>query len=132
MLTDSEATTVELTDDERRLLRCGLGEWGGPASPTEALAVAMGFPDLASMGPELRRLRSALDERSPLGRADWTRVLVATEIVFASDVLRSGTDWVYTTGFSDAESIALLRAVQVKIGATWRQLPPPLRPVVGP
>lgn len=41
--------------------------------------------------------------------------LLATEIVFASDVIGAGLDWIHTTGLSDGESIALLRSVQRKV-----------------
>ncbi|WP_297627024.1 hypothetical protein [Nocardia sp.] len=33
---------IDLSDDERDVLRCGLSEWGGPARCSDALAVAMG------------------------------------------------------------------------------------------
>jgi hypothetical protein len=38
-----EPIPVDLTQDERYLLTRGLAEWGGPASPTDELARAMGF-----------------------------------------------------------------------------------------
>jgi hypothetical protein len=49
-------------------------------------------------------------------REDWRRTLLATEIVFASDVVGAGTDWPVTTGLSDQETVAALRAIQKKIG----------------
>jgi hypothetical protein len=54
-----------------------------------------------------------------LSRDDWRRVLLATEVVFASDVFGSGLDWSTTTGFSDADSISLLRSIQRKM-PRWR------------
>jgi hypothetical protein len=47
---------------------------------------------------------------------DWRRALLATEIVFASDVVGAGTDWPITTGLSDQETITILRVIQTKIG----------------
>src|SRR5690349_5966856 len=37
---------VGLSREERELLIRGLGEWGGPTRPTNALAPAMGFQDV--------------------------------------------------------------------------------------
>lgn len=79
-----------LTRTERQLLRCGVLEWLGPARPTGDLAVAMGFADKADLLTQASRLMAALDEGDPLSHVDWRRVLVATEIVFASDVFGSG------------------------------------------
>lgn len=103
---------VPLTDDERRLLRHGLLEWGGPARCTDAMAVAMGFDDVEDLFRESDRLRVALAQGDPLTQRDWVRTLLATEIVFVSDVLGSGWDWSITTGFPDDETIRLLRGVQ--------------------
>lgn len=111
--------SVELTDDERGLLLCGLLQWCGPARTTDELALAMGFRDTANLFSEVRRLRSALDARAALTVQDWERVLVATEVAFASDVFGSGLDWPITTGIGDADTIALLRAVQRKM-PRWR------------
>jgi hypothetical protein len=55
-----------------------------------------------------------------LTEEDWRRTLLATEIVFISDVVGAGTDWEVTTGLSDEETIKVLRAIQRKVGnATW-------------
>jgi hypothetical protein len=108
-----------LSDEERRLLRCGLSEWGGPANPTDDLARAFGFRDVADFDQARKRLRLALHERESLSAEDWRRVLVATEVVFVSDVFGSGQDWSITTGLSDGETIALLRGLQRKLGQ-WR------------
>jgi hypothetical protein len=106
---------VELRDDERQLLRAALLEWIGPARPTEPLVIAMGFTGLDSFSGDVMRLRSALERHDALSDRDWRRVLIAAEIGFASDVVGSGLDWPTTTGFSDTETIALLRAVQRKM-----------------
>ena len=106
---------VELRDDERQLLRAALLEWIGPARPTEPLVIAMGFTGLDSFSGDVMRLRSALKRHDALSDRDWRRVLIAAEIGFASDVMGSGLDWPTATGFSDTETIALLRAVQRKM-----------------
>ena len=40
--TPAEPIRIELTADERELLRHGLGQWGGPAELSDPMAVAMG------------------------------------------------------------------------------------------
>jgi hypothetical protein len=107
---------VDLTKDERRCLEIGLIEWGGPASCTTEMALAMGFtgvPDL--IFGEGRRLADSIRSQVPLPPRDWTRALLATEIVFASNVVGSGLDWRTTTGFDDAVTIGLLRSLQHKL-----------------
>lgn len=114
-VTVNDLIDVYLTDQERHLLRSGLGEWGGPAQCTEEFAIAMGFGSVDGLFAETNRLVRCLDEHEPLSVVDWVRVLLATEVVFASDVVGSGTDWVHTVGVTDVETIALLRAVQRKV-----------------
>lgn len=115
-----ELVAIELADEERKVLRCGLDEWGGPARCTEALAVAMGFQSVADLHEDGSRLRAALIAGDPLSAGDWRRIVVATEIVFASDVFGSGIDWSTTTGFSDEETIVILRRLQRTIARELR------------
>lgn len=110
-----ELIQVPLTYPERHILRSGLVEWGGPAQCTEEFAIAMGFKSVADLHVETMLLVSRLDAHEPLSGVDWVRALVATEVVFASDVVGSGSDWVHTVGVTDVETIALLRALQRKI-----------------
>ncbi|MFC9997752.1 hypothetical protein [Nocardia sp. NPDC127526] len=112
---------IELSNDEREVLRHGLGEWGGPAHCSDALAVAMDFQSVTDLHEQRRRLRSALIANQPLSARDWRRILVATEFVFTSDVFGSGVDWPITTGYSDERTIAILRALQRTLGAALRQ-----------
>ncbi|MFF9564648.1 hypothetical protein ACF1AJ_14985 [Leifsonia sp. NPDC014704] len=107
-----ELIDVELSDRERTLLVRGLGEWGGPARSGEPMAVALGFESAESLRREGRRLAEAIAGRIPLTRLDWTRALLATEVVFASDVVGSGVDWATTTGLTDADTIQTLRLIQ--------------------
>lgn len=108
----NELIYVDLNERERFLLRCGMVEWGGPARCTEEMAVALGFASVQSLFDDTDRLIRALDSKQPLSRLDWLRVLLATEVVFASNTLGSGADWSITTGLPDDETIQLLRAVQ--------------------
>jgi hypothetical protein len=120
-----EPINVDLTPAEQDLLVQGLVQWGGPASPTDALARAIGFQGSADLCQgEGRSLRDALRLGTPLTPRDWRRTLLATEIVFASDVVGAGTDWPITTGLSDQETITALRTTQKKIGHALRQARP--------
>lgn len=110
---------VELDEDELRFLRAGLLEWGGPASPTTALARAMGFSGVQEMSREAWTLWERIERNDPLSADEWRKALLAVEVVFASDVVGSGVDWPTTTGISDVDSIAILRRLQRKL-PRWR------------
>ncbi len=110
-----EPVTLGLTDDEWFLLDRGLVEWSGPARPTDAMAAAMGFVSLELFRRDRERLRGAIERREPLTRWDWARVLLATEIVFSSSIVGSGTDWDTSTGLDDVGSFMTLRRLQLKI-----------------
>ena len=45
--------------------------------------------------------------------------MLAIEVVFVSDVVGSGLDWRFTTGFGDAETIGVIRGLQRKL-PRWR------------
>jgi len=105
----------DLTDAERLVLTRGLVEWGGPAHCTEPMAIALGFRSVVDLFTQSDRLVDALEEERPLSRRDWTRALLATEIVFASDVLGSGVEWPDTTGLDDVETLRTLRGLQIKL-----------------
>jgi hypothetical protein len=110
---------VSLDDRERRFLRAALLDWGGPAQPTQELALAMGFRDAEHLAEDTWRLWDCIDADSALSVEDWRRVLLTAEVVFVSDVVGSGLDWAITSGISDEESIAILRDLQRKL-PRWR------------
>jgi hypothetical protein len=118
-VSSAELIHVQLTADERVVLRAGLLDWGGPARPTDAFATAMGFTDAAALPKEAWALWQQIDRSSSLTAEDWRRVLLAVEIVFVSDVVGSGLDWRFTAGFSDAETIGVVRGLQRKL-PRWR------------
>ena len=118
-VSDETRLPVLLDDMERRFLRAALLDWGGPAGPTDALALAMGFTSADSLSREAWALWERIEAGEALAADDWRRVLLAAEIVFASDVVGSGLDWRITSGISDEESIALLRGLQRKL-PRWR------------
>ncbi len=110
-----ERLDAGLTEDERAILACGLIEWGGSASPTDEIARLLGFTDVQALFDEGSRIASALRSGEALVPSDWRRALFATELVFASDLVGSGTDWPATTGFSDDRTVRLLRSIQSKL-----------------
>jgi hypothetical protein len=104
-----------LDADERALLLEGLRQWGGPATPTDGLAVAMGFRDAADFYEVKERIIRALEAGEQLSGLDARRALVATEIIFASDVLGAGVEWSTVTGWGDETTLRVLRQLQRKI-----------------
>jgi len=110
-----------LAEDEIALLRRALLEWGGPARCSDQLAVGMGFASLQDLLDQCRRLRVALADDVPLTPVDWARTLLATEIVFVSDLAGTGFEWRTTTGFDDEQTIRTLRSIQRKLAKTVRQ-----------
>jgi hypothetical protein len=120
-----ELIRVDLTPAEQALLVQGLAQWGGPASPTDALAQAIGFQSSSDLWQgKGRELRGALRLGEPLTPEDWRRTLLATEIVFASDVVGAGADWPIVTGLPDQETITILRTIQKKIARALHQARP--------
>jgi hypothetical protein len=112
---DSDLVHVELTDYERRVLQQGLFQWGGPARLKDPLAIAMGFANKADFFAVAKELQTRLEQEAPLRRSDWKRVLLATEIVFMSDVVGAGYEWETVTGLDDDETLRTLRSLQVRL-----------------
>lgn len=110
-----ELISFDLDDEERYVLCRGIVEWGGPAYATEELAVAMGFSGVRDLLAEGPKLYEAVKSGLPMSREDWFRVVLATEVAFASDMVGSGRDWSVTTGRSDEQTIRTLRAIQAKV-----------------
>src|SRR5688572_22344130 len=104
-----------LGGEEIRLLRKGLMEWSGPARASEKVAIVMGFPNVESIAQECRSLKERIVRGESLNSTDWTRVLLATELAFVSDIVGSGVEWATTTGWPDDITIAILRSVQRKL-----------------
>jgi hypothetical protein len=51
-VSDETRVPVLLDDRERSFLRAALLDWGGPADPTDALALAMGFTSADNLADE--------------------------------------------------------------------------------
>ena len=81
----------------------------------------MGFGDLERMFVEMDRLYQITKLHQAIGRWDWARTLLTTEIVFASSVIGSGREWQTTTVLNDAGSLETLRSMQRKLIGTIRR-----------
>lgn len=110
---NDDVATIELTDDERRLLLAGLMEYGGPAAGARIVAPIVGATDVDQFFDLTDRLRAAIAAHEPLSGLDWARALVLTEICWASDVLGAASD--FGTNLSDGRALAALRSLQRKI-----------------
>lgn len=111
----NETAEVELSHDERQVLDRGMVEWGGPAHCTEKFAAAMGFDNIRDLIDAGERIADDIESSRALTRRDWTRALLATEIVFISDILGSGYEWPTTTGLDDGHTLRILRELQLKL-----------------
>jgi hypothetical protein len=107
---------------ERRLLSEGLQQWGGPAKPTDQLAVAIGFAGVADFDAGRERIAAEIELGGPLTTLDATRALAATEIVFASDIFGAGVEWSIVTGLTDEETLRTLRSLQRKLAPHYSSL----------
>jgi len=110
-----ELVEYDLTAIERDVLRHGLQEWGGPAHCTEELAVAMGFSSISDLFTESDRIVVALKNSLPMRHVDWTRTLLATEIVFMSNTIGAALDWEIVTNIPDLETFKTIRGLQLHL-----------------
>lgn len=108
---------VVLSADEREFLIQGLVQWGGPATCTDDIARVIGFSGEADFRAGAKRIVGMLREASPMSGEDWTRALVATELVYASDRYGAGVEWETVSGWGDVESIHMLRGLQRRLVA---------------
>lgn len=114
---------VDLTVAQHALLRNGIFQWLGPARACDAVAAVVGFTDVADLQAHVPRLVAALDAGNPMTGRDWRRLLISTEIMFASDVLGCGVEWQTVTGYPDPDTLTVLRQLQRQCGALVRGRP---------
>ncbi|OBS02617.1 hypothetical protein A9W98_13950 [Mycobacterium gordonae] len=104
---------VALTTAESSLLVTGLGDLWGPAAPTDAMAIAIGFDSVEDLIDQYDRLKDLIQRRAALmSITDWIRTLLATEISTVSWVEGAGGEW--GSAVDDA-SIQALRGLQEKL-----------------
>lgn len=63
----------------------------------------------------MENIRTSLKAAPQLTPRDWARALLAVEVVFASDVVGAAHDWRIVTGWTDEESIGILRRLQDRL-----------------
>ncbi len=108
---------IELECDELAVLLRGLGQWGGPASTSDAVAALLGLTDATTMTHEIRRIGGVLRVSQDLQAREWHMALAATEIVFISDRYGAGVEWETVTGFDDSHTVRVIRRLQRKLVA---------------
>jgi hypothetical protein len=79
------------------------------------MARAMGFKSVEDLFRTGDKLVDMIMAGDVLTAVDWCRALLATEISFASNLIGSGHDWIYTTGLSDETTLTTLRQIQRKM-----------------
>jgi hypothetical protein len=108
---------LDLTKEERLLMRMGLLMWLGPISMTDPIAECVGFEGARAFKAALTRLMDGVpDEASDAGMTfgDWDSALKSVEIAFGSVALGGATEWKIVTGLQDDYSFGLLRSIQRK------------------
>ena len=80
----------------------------------------MGFEGEFELYDEATVLAEQLESGAKMTRLDLARALLATEIVFASNLVGSGSDWPITTGLDDIRTLELLRRVQKRLTRATR------------
>lgn len=103
---------MALTSRHRTLLRQGVIQWGGPAQCTDDIARVLGYPDSVAFFADQSRLLTLLNSSDVIGKTDLRCAILATEIVFVSDIIGAGIEWATVSGFSDEETLQILREAQ--------------------
>lgn len=111
----AELVQPDLTFDQGRLLASGLSGWGGSLRPGLDVIVAMGFSDVDDFDSTRDRMIWRLLHHELMSRLDWTRALVATEIVFISDVVGGALHWESESGLYEETTLRLLRETQASL-----------------
>ena len=94
-----------------------LVDWGGPAECTESLAVAIGFAGLDGLLEQGERIAEAIYRGEAVSRRDWSRAMFSAEVIFASDVVGTGSEFTVIQGGTNAHWIGVLRDLQTKVPA---------------
>jgi hypothetical protein len=105
--------SVKLTDDERSLLRDGLVHWSGPAKLSAGIAALFELESIEVLQHTFDEIDELLVANSTLDRSQLRTAILATELMFASDMVGAGVEWETVTGRSDAETLKLLRPLQI-------------------
>jgi len=112
---DARVDLDGLTSVERELLRAGVMEWVRSDGNRDMAARMLDYDDRSALRSDVQRLGGLIDAGAPMSRRDCRRVLLATELAFASETLGWSRDWSADTGFADRETITVLRSIQGKL-----------------
>ncbi|QIK62860.1 hypothetical protein G7068_06340 [Leucobacter viscericola] len=94
------------------MLRQGVIQWGGPARCTDDVARVIGYSSSREFYEDQDRLVDLVSSQKCIEDLDFRRLVLATEIVFVSDLLGAGVEWETVSGLSDEETLTMLREMQ--------------------
>ncbi|GAA2469815.1 DUF2716 domain-containing protein [Winogradskya humida] len=104
-----------LTRAERELLRAGVMEWERPEGDRAEVVRLLGYGDRQELQSDVVRLAGLLASDRSASRRDCRRLLLATELAFASETLGWARDWEADTGYTDHDTVTVLRDIQERI-----------------
>ncbi|GAA2590883.1 hypothetical protein GCM10010435_81980 [Winogradskya consettensis] len=104
-----------LTRAERELLRAGVTEWERSEGDRDETARLLGYGDRPEMQSDVVRLAGLPASDRPVSRRDFRRLLLATELAFASETLGWARDWEADTGYTDHDTVTVLRGLQERV-----------------
>jgi hypothetical protein len=82
---EAQVYLTDLTPVERELLRLGITEWERSEGDRETVVDLLGYGDRRDLRSDVQRLAGLLDASRPVSRRDCHRLLLATELAFASE-----------------------------------------------
>jgi hypothetical protein len=112
---EAQIDLTNLTLVERELLRLGIMQWQRPEGDKDAVIPLLGYGDRGELAADMPRLAGLLEAARPMSRRDCRRLLLATELAFASETLGWARDWTSDTGFTDHDTITVLRGLQDRL-----------------
>jgi hypothetical protein len=102
-----------LSEEQRRFLSTALDVWHGPASWRPLPITVLGYADWTEFDADIARMRTELDQAEPqFSVVEWTRILLLSEISFASNLLGAGVEFDIVTAWRDPEALPMLRSIQ--------------------
>lgn len=119
---DAQVDLDGLSPLERELLRLGVLEWERSEGNRDVVARLLEFDDRSALRSDVQRLAASIGSGSPMSRRDCRRLLLATELAFASETLGWSRDWSADTGFTDRDTITVLRGIQEKLAGIIKDL----------
>lgn len=107
-----------LTPAEREVLVSGLRQWGGPIW-LDGAAKRIGYQTPTELHDRAAELARRLVHDDGVRLDDLVEALWLVEVAFISDRYGAGVEWETVTGFTDTETIEVLRSLQRKLVTSW-------------